>query len=182
MGQYMLRSVRAGHPFWRTFFQGGPEPSGTADKNDPGFSAALVVQSAAAVRGVTIPWTLAVSCAVGAWLMFFAADLRHRGGNREQRSSCGGNDHHDRGLRHGRGRAAAAVSEPAVRAMADRGAVAACWGNDRGCIERCRCRPSRNRAQPAARPQEQRALRLMGSVCRLKTASGKGSNQRPLAV
>jgi hypothetical protein len=70
MGQYMLRSVRAGRPFWRSFFQGGPEPSGEADKNDPGFSAAFAAQSAAAVRGVTFPWTLIASCVVGAWLMF----------------------------------------------------------------------------------------------------------------
>jgi hypothetical protein len=70
MGQYMLRSLREGRPFWRTFFQGGPEPSGEPDTNDPGFSAALAAQSAAAVRGVTVPWTLAASCAVGARLMF----------------------------------------------------------------------------------------------------------------
>ena len=69
MGQYMLRSVRAGRPFWRTFFQGGPEPSGEADQSDPGFSAAFTAQSAAAIRGVTLPWTLVASCVVGAWLM-----------------------------------------------------------------------------------------------------------------
>ena len=78
MGQYMLRSVRSGRPFWRTFFRGGPEPSGTTDDKDPGFSAALAAQSAAAVRGVTIPWTLIASCIVGGWLMFsrliFATD------------------------------------------------------------------------------------------------------------
>jgi len=68
--QYMLRSVRAGRPFWRTFFQGGPEPSGTVDKNDPRFSAALAAQAAAAVRGISLPWTLGASCALGAWLMF----------------------------------------------------------------------------------------------------------------
>jgi len=70
MAQYMLRSVRAGRPFWRTFFQGGPEPSGTVDKNDPGFSAALAAQAAAAIRGISLPWTLGASCALGAWLMF----------------------------------------------------------------------------------------------------------------
>lgn len=70
MGQYMLRIVRAGRPFWRTFFQGGPEPSGGADKNDPGFSATFLAQSTAAVRGVTVPWTLVASCIIGAWLMF----------------------------------------------------------------------------------------------------------------
>jgi hypothetical protein len=69
MGQYMLRSVREERPFWRTFFRGGPDPNGSADKKDPGFSAALSVQTAAAVRGVTVPWTLAASCVVGAWLM-----------------------------------------------------------------------------------------------------------------
>ncbi|TKB31867.1 MAG: DNA polymerase III subunit epsilon, partial [Mesorhizobium sp.] len=62
MGQYMLRSVRAGRPFWRTFFRGGPEPNGEEDKNEPGFSAPLVAQSAAAIRGVTVPWTLVASC------------------------------------------------------------------------------------------------------------------------
>ncbi|MER9252210.1 NAD-dependent epimerase/dehydratase family protein [Mesorhizobium sp. M0598] len=69
MGQYMLRSARADRPFWRTFFQGGPEPNGEADKNDPGFSAALAAQSAAAIRGVTFPWTLVACCIVGGWLM-----------------------------------------------------------------------------------------------------------------
>lgn len=33
MGQYMLRSVRS---FWRTFFHGGPEPTGSADDKDAG--------------------------------------------------------------------------------------------------------------------------------------------------
>ena len=73
MGQYMLASVRAGRPFWRTFFQGGPEPSGGADEKDPGFSAPFTRQTAAAIRGVTVPWTLLVSCVLGAWLMFSRA-------------------------------------------------------------------------------------------------------------
>src|SRR5262245_10316242 len=38
MGQYMMRSVRQGRPFWRTFFQGGPEPLGGTDEKTPGFS------------------------------------------------------------------------------------------------------------------------------------------------
>lgn len=70
MGQYMLRSVRNGRPFWHTFFQGGPEPIGSTDDKDPGFSGPLGAQSAAAVRGVTVPWTLIASCIVGVWLMF----------------------------------------------------------------------------------------------------------------
>lgn len=70
MGQYMLRSRQMGRRFWRTFFRGGPEPAGGQDKKDPGFSAPLAIQSAAAIRGVTMPWTLLASCALGAWLMF----------------------------------------------------------------------------------------------------------------
>jgi hypothetical protein len=73
MGQYMLRSVRAGRPFWRTFFQGGPEPSGQSDEKDPGFAAPATIQVNAAVRGVTAPWTLIASCGLGAWLMFSPA-------------------------------------------------------------------------------------------------------------
>ena len=35
-----------------------------------GVDAPLARQWKAAVRGVTMPWTLAASCAAGAWLMF----------------------------------------------------------------------------------------------------------------
>ena len=70
MGQYMLWSVRQGRSFWRTSFQGGPEPSGDTDKTDPGFSGSLSAQTSAAVRGLTVPWRLLASCIIGVWLMF----------------------------------------------------------------------------------------------------------------
>ena len=69
MGQYMMRSVRQGRPFWRTFFQGGPDPLAGTDEKTPGFSAPLASQIVAATRGVTVPWTLLASCGVGTWLM-----------------------------------------------------------------------------------------------------------------
>ena len=69
MGQYMMRSVRQGRPFWHTFFQGGPDPLAGTDDKILGFSAPLVSQIVAATRGVTVPWTLLASCGVGAWLM-----------------------------------------------------------------------------------------------------------------
>ncbi|WP_027134060.1 NAD-dependent epimerase/dehydratase family protein [Geminicoccus roseus] len=69
MTQYMLRSRRAGRPFWRTFFQGGPDIGGAVEKG-VGFDRPLGRQALDSVRGVTLPWTLAASCAVGAWLMF----------------------------------------------------------------------------------------------------------------
>lgn len=69
MSQYMMRSVRSGRPFWRTFFQDGPEAAGGQDNRDPGFSASLRNRVIAAVRGVTVPWTLLASSLLGAWLM-----------------------------------------------------------------------------------------------------------------
>ena len=73
MGQYMVRSVKAGRPFLRTFLQGGPEPAGQTDKRDPGFDAPPTKQLVAGIWGVTFPWTLLASCVVGAWLMFSPA-------------------------------------------------------------------------------------------------------------
>jgi hypothetical protein len=70
MGQYMMRSVRAGRPFWRTFLQGGDDPLARTEGEAPGFSAPLASQLVAATRGITIPWTLLAGCGVGAWLMF----------------------------------------------------------------------------------------------------------------
>ena len=70
MGQYMRRGAAMGRPFWRTFFQGGPDPSGCADEKDSGFSAPIASQMVAAARGVNMPWSLLLSCALGVWLMF----------------------------------------------------------------------------------------------------------------
>jgi Vitamin K epoxide reductase family/SPW repeat len=69
MSQYMVRSRSAGRPFWRTFFQGGPDDAAQRDDN-PGFGSPISTQAAAAVWGVTMPWTLVASCAIGVWLMF----------------------------------------------------------------------------------------------------------------
>jgi nucleoside-diphosphate-sugar epimerase len=70
MGQYMLRSVGAGRPFWRTFFRGGPDPLARVDTRYTGFEAPISKQVSAASWGVTLPWTLLASCVLGAWLMF----------------------------------------------------------------------------------------------------------------
>src|SRR3546814_13250291 len=71
--QYMLWSMRAGRPFLRTFLRGGPDPASEQDERNPSFEAPLARQAEAAVWGVTVPWTLLVSCAIGAWLMFSRA-------------------------------------------------------------------------------------------------------------
>jgi nucleoside-diphosphate-sugar epimerase len=69
MGQYMVRSLKAGEPFLRTFLMGGRDPAAEPDER-PGFEAPLKTQIAAATWGVTVPWTLAAAAGLGAWLMF----------------------------------------------------------------------------------------------------------------
>ncbi|MFW6076528.1 MAG: NAD-dependent epimerase/dehydratase family protein, partial [Hyphomicrobiales bacterium] len=69
MGQYMVRSLKAGQPFLRTFLMGGPDPASRPDDR-PGFEAPLKTQVAAATWGVTVPWTLVATSVLGAWLMF----------------------------------------------------------------------------------------------------------------
>jgi hypothetical protein len=69
MGQFLLHSYRAGKPFWRTFFQGGAMP-GATESERPGIGADLRTMGAAMAWGVTVPWTLVASAALGLWLMF----------------------------------------------------------------------------------------------------------------
>ena len=69
MGQFLVQDHRRGGSFWRTFFQGGAQPDGGRDEQ-PGFDAPLADAARSAARGVTVPWTLVASAALGVWLMF----------------------------------------------------------------------------------------------------------------
>jgi hypothetical protein len=68
----------------------------------------LGAQSAAAVRGVTVPWTLA-ACRVAGRGSCFRGWCWEPGDHCKERSPCRCADHHDRGLRRGRSGAAASV-------------------------------------------------------------------------
>ena len=68
MGQFLLWSRRVGKPFWRTFLMGDAMPGGSESKHDD--LASLRDGMKDMIRGVTIPWTLAVSAALGLLLMF----------------------------------------------------------------------------------------------------------------
>lgn len=69
MGQFLLANKRRGRPFWRGFFRGDALPGGSEDRQ-PGFQDPLPAAFYSAVRGITVPWTLLVSCLLGVWLMF----------------------------------------------------------------------------------------------------------------
>ncbi len=69
MGQFLVQSHRRGEPFWRTFFMGGPSPGSGRDQQ-PDFDAPTGKAVVSALRGVKVPWTLAVCALLGAGLMF----------------------------------------------------------------------------------------------------------------
>lgn len=67
--QFLLQSRRAGRPFWRTLFCGGP---GFSEERDElrGLDVPFVTFIREFVAGgVTYPWTLVVSLAIGAFLL-----------------------------------------------------------------------------------------------------------------
>jgi hypothetical protein len=69
MGQFMLDAHRNGKPFWRTFWSGDAMDGGT-DDTSKGLVGSPREQIAQATRGVTYPWTLTLSIAIGVWLTF----------------------------------------------------------------------------------------------------------------
>jgi len=69
MGQFLVWSRKQGKPFWRTFWTGDAMDGGSED-TARGLVATPREQWAQATRGVTYPWTLMLSIAIGIWLTF----------------------------------------------------------------------------------------------------------------
>jgi uncharacterized membrane protein len=69
MGQFLIKSHRAGKPFWRTFWTGGAMEGGS-DDHSRGLLASRSQMFGQAGRGVTYPVTLLASIAIGIWLTF----------------------------------------------------------------------------------------------------------------
>ena len=79
MGQFMAERVRAGKPFWWTFWVGDTTEGGGPDERTARYGAPLGRQLPAAMWGVSLPWTLGASVGVGLWLMFSPAVFDSRG-------------------------------------------------------------------------------------------------------
>jgi hypothetical protein len=73
MGQFLKKSVRDGKPFWRTFWVGDTIEGGGKDDRTPRYGSPVLKMAPAMVWGVTAPWNLLASAAVGVWLMFAPA-------------------------------------------------------------------------------------------------------------
>ena len=69
MGQFLVSARKQGKPFWRTFWTGDAMEGGS-DDTSKGLVATPREQIAQATRGVTYPWTLTLSIAIGVWLTF----------------------------------------------------------------------------------------------------------------
>jgi hypothetical protein len=67
--QYLWRAKRAGEPFWRTFWKGGPALSANQTPEPDLDRSGWEVLKDFATGGVTFPWTLVVSVLLGALLM-----------------------------------------------------------------------------------------------------------------
>lgn len=73
MGQFMRASVRNGKPFWQTFWIGDTIEGGSEDKRTPQFGAPASKMFAPMIWGVSVPWNLILTAAIGIWLMFAPA-------------------------------------------------------------------------------------------------------------
>jgi hypothetical protein len=70
MVQFMARACREGKPLWRTFWVGDTVRGGGPDTRTPDYGAPAPSMVPPAVWGVTLPWTLLASTALGVWLLF----------------------------------------------------------------------------------------------------------------
>jgi uncharacterized membrane protein len=67
--QYLYRATRAGEPFWRIFWRGGPALSEDQTPEPDLDRPAVTVLREFFLGGVNFPWTLVTSTALGVWLM-----------------------------------------------------------------------------------------------------------------
>jgi hypothetical protein len=70
MLQFLLQSRREGKSLWYTFWMGGTAQGSREDKRYPRFDSTPLQKAPAMFWGITVPWTLLLSAALGIWLMF----------------------------------------------------------------------------------------------------------------
>ena len=80
MGQFMRASMRKGKPFWRTFWVGGTLDEVNEDTRTPEYGAPISKIIGPMIWGVTLPWNLILSAALGIWLMFAPTVFGSTGG------------------------------------------------------------------------------------------------------
>ncbi|MHC1764376.1 MAG: hypothetical protein AB9869_08725 [Verrucomicrobiia bacterium] len=76
MGQFLRQSRRGGKPLWSTFWKGGGLEEERPDERGPEVNHPLRQTLPAMFWGMSFPWTLVASAAVGLWLMCAPAVLQ----------------------------------------------------------------------------------------------------------
>lgn len=79
MAQFLRQNHRAGKPFWKTFWQGGDMPGATEEEQPRDFGSSRAQAFPAMMWGVTLPWTLLTSAAIGIAVMAAPALLQMQG-------------------------------------------------------------------------------------------------------
>jgi hypothetical protein len=79
MIQFLAQARREGKPLWRTFWVGDTIAGGAKDTRTPRYGSPVLSMPPAAVWGVSVPWSLLASAALGLWLMFAPAVLGSAG-------------------------------------------------------------------------------------------------------
>ena len=77
--QFLAERRRAGKPLWRTFWVGDTMAGGAPDDRTARYGAPARDLARAAVWGVSLPWTLLASVALGLWVMFSPAMFGNSG-------------------------------------------------------------------------------------------------------
>jgi uncharacterized membrane protein len=75
MIQFLVKRVKSGKPFWRTFWMGDTIEGEQEDHRTPGFLAPLKKTIPASLWGVNIPWNLLLSTVIGLWWMFYPGNF-----------------------------------------------------------------------------------------------------------
>jgi hypothetical protein len=79
MGQFMVASVRAGKPFWWTFWVGDTMEGSGPDERTPRYGAPVLSMGPAMAWGVVPTWPLLGSAVLGLWLMLSPAVFGSKG-------------------------------------------------------------------------------------------------------
>ena len=79
MCQFLVQARREGKPLWRTFWVGDTVEGGAKDARTPHYGTPVARAAPAMAWGVTVPFSLFVSAALGLWLMAAPAVFHTRG-------------------------------------------------------------------------------------------------------
>ena len=75
MIQFMHKRMKAGKPFWKTFWIGDTIEDGSYDIRTPRFTESITKTIPAMRWGMNLPWNLLLAVAIGLWWMFYPGNF-----------------------------------------------------------------------------------------------------------